>query len=71
MIIRLSNLDKVNKEVGYIAGDDYVKSAVAIINGVLKYANALTNSSAYRLAGADFAIILPGYRKRGLSSYCQ
>lgn len=63
MIIRLSSLDRINKEVGYTAGDEYVKSAVAIINSVLKYANALSNNNAYRLAGADFAIILPDLDK--------
>jgi len=62
MIIRLSSLDRINKEEGYTAGDEYVKSAVAIINRVLKYANALSNN-AYRLAGADFAIVLPDLDK--------
>jgi len=63
MIIRLSSLDRINKEIGYTAGDEYVKSAVAIINSVLKYANTLNNNNAYRLAGADFAIILPDLDK--------
>jgi len=63
MIIRLSSLDHINKESGYTAGDEYVKSAVAIINSVLKYANALSNNNAYRLAGGDFAIILPDLDK--------
>lgn len=59
MIIRLSSLARINKEMGYTAGDEYVKSGVAIINSVLKYTNPLNNTSAYRLAGADFSIILP------------
>ena len=64
VIIRLSSLDRINKEVGYTAGDEYVKAAVAIINSVLKYyTNTLNNSSAYRLAGSDFAIILPDLDK--------
>ncbi len=63
MIIRLSTLDKVNKDNGYTAGDDYVKMAVSIINSVLNYSTLLNKSNAYRLAGADFAITLPDIDK--------
>ncbi len=62
IIIRLSSLDRINKESGYTAGDEYVKSAVAIMHRVLKYANAL-NINVYRLGGGEFAIIFPDLDK--------
>ncbi|MGL1959490.1 MAG: EAL domain-containing protein [Colwellia sp.] len=55
-IIRLSNLDHINKTNGYSAGDEYVKSAAAIIKSV----NTDINLKAYRLNGADFAVIFQG-----------
>ncbi|MBU2895073.1 EAL domain-containing protein [Colwellia sp. D2M02] len=63
MIIRLSNLDSINKENGYTAGDEYVKTAVSLINGTLNYSKLLSKSNAYRLAGADFAVTLPDIDK--------
>lgn len=63
MIIRLSNLDTVNKSIGYLAGDEYVKTAVRIINDVLDSENTHSKSNyskntAFRLAGSDFAVTL-------------
>jgi len=57
MIIRLSSLDTVNKSIGYIAGDEYVKTAVTIINNII-YKENNHKFSVYRLAGSDFAITL-------------
>tara|TARA_R110001583_G_scaffold11560_2_gene52050 strand:+ start:3462 stop:5408 length:1947 start_codon:yes stop_codon:yes gene_type:complete len=58
MIIRLSNLDTVNKSVGYLAGDEYVKTAVRIINDVLDSESTHSKNTAFRLAGSDFAVTL-------------
>jgi diguanylate cyclase (GGDEF)-like protein len=58
MIIRLSNLDTVNKSIGYLAGDEYINTAVGIINDVLDPLNNYAKNIAYRLAGSDFAITL-------------
>lgn len=63
MIIRLSKLDLVNKSVGYLAGDEYVNTAVKMINQVLYIENNPLKFNAYRLAGSDFAIILQGADK--------
>lgn len=63
MIIRLSNLDTVNKSIGYLAGDEYVKTAVQIINDVLASKIHHSKNTAFRLAGSDFAIMLQGSDK--------
>lgn len=59
-IIRLSNLDQINKSLGYIAGDDYVKSAAVILN---KFVHTEIDQEAYRLGGADLALVLPSATK--------
>jgi diguanylate cyclase (GGDEF)-like protein len=58
LIIRLSSLDSVNKSQGYVAGDKYVMQAVSIINEAFNKADNSHSQKAYRLAGADFAVIL-------------
>ena len=58
LIIRLSSLDSVNKSHGYVAGDKYVTQAVSIINEVLNKSEDHHSQKVYRLAGADFAVIL-------------
>lgn len=63
MIIRLSSLDKVNKDNGYTAGDGYVKMAASIITVILDSSSLFNKSNVYRLAGADFAITLPDIDK--------
>jgi diguanylate cyclase (GGDEF)-like protein len=63
MIIRLSNLDTVNKSMGYLAGDEYVKTAVHIINEVLESKRNHSKNTAFRLAGSDFAVMLQGSDK--------
>ena len=58
LIIRLSSLDTVNKSQGYVAGDKYVTQAASIINETFNKPEIHHNQKAYRLAGADFAVIL-------------
>ncbi|NQY62952.1 MAG: EAL domain-containing protein [Alteromonadaceae bacterium] len=72
MIIRLSSLDTINKSHGYIAGDEYVKQGVDLINKTLLNVdgkiggkvsgnikdNINATHKTYRLAGSDFAIIM-------------
>ncbi len=64
MIVRLSSLDTINKTNGYVAGDEYVKKAVELINKTLVKINGDINNEltakhkTYRLAGSDFAIIM-------------
>lgn len=75
MIIRLSNLDSINKSNGYVAGDEYVKQAVTLINKTLfkvdgKVKNDLTaKHKAYRLAGSDFAIVMQECSKEECQQY--
>lgn len=57
MIVRLSSLDTVNKTLGYLAGDEYVKTAVSIIKEVVDKAEQ-PKFNAYRLTGSDFALCL-------------
>lgn len=58
VIIRLSSLDSVNKSQGYVAGDAYVTEAVATLHKVFKDIKGHHNHKTYRLAGADFAVII-------------
>jgi diguanylate cyclase (GGDEF)-like protein len=56
LLIRLSSLSQVNSNVGFVAGDDYIKEVCAIIQQLLE-----TQSSPctlYRLNGADFCLLL-------------
>jgi diguanylate cyclase (GGDEF)-like protein len=56
LLIRLSSLSQVNSNVGFVAGDGYIKGVCAIIQQVLE-----TQSSPcalYRLNGADFCLLL-------------
>ncbi len=58
MIIRLSGLDSVNKKLGYVAGDEYIKTAVSIINETLHATAELNIHKAYRIVGSDFALVI-------------
>lgn len=58
LVIRLSQLDTMNKSFGYIAGDNYLKTAAQIINKLIKNHAHQQTINAYRLTGSDFAVVL-------------
>jgi diguanylate cyclase (GGDEF)-like protein len=56
LLIRLSSLNQVNSNIGFVAGDDYIKGVCAVINQVLE--PQTTPCTLYRLNGADFCLLL-------------
>ena len=56
LLIRLSSLSQVNSNVGFVAGDGYIKGVCAIIQQVLE--TQTSPSALYRLNGADFCLLL-------------
>ncbi|WP_228710687.1 EAL domain-containing protein [Saccharobesus litoralis] len=55
-VVRASELNNINQNRGYQAGDQYVSELSQVITRV---ANTYEGSQVYRLNGADFAVILP------------
>jgi EAL domain-containing protein (putative c-di-GMP-specific phosphodiesterase class I) len=56
LLIRLSSLSQVNRNIGFSDGDDYIKAVCEIIQQLAETQNALF--TLYRLNGADFCLIL-------------
>ncbi|WP_340677726.1 EAL domain-containing protein [Paraglaciecola sp.] len=56
LLIRLSSLSQVNSNIGFVAGDDYIKGVCENIQQLL--ATQSTPCTLYRLNGADFALLL-------------
>jgi diguanylate cyclase (GGDEF)-like protein len=56
LLIRLSSLTQVNRNIGFLDGDDYIKGVCEIIHKVIE---AQSNPCVlYRLNGADFCLLL-------------
>lgn len=56
LLVRLSSLSQVNSNIGFVAGDDYIKGVCEKIHQLLKTQS--TPCALYRLNGADFALLL-------------
>jgi diguanylate cyclase (GGDEF)-like protein len=56
LLIRLSSLSQVNSNIGFVAGDDYIKGVCEIIHQLVD--NQTTPCALYRLNGADFCLLL-------------
>ncbi|WP_108650665.1 EAL domain-containing protein [Dongshaea marina] len=63
-LVRSDELNNINQERGYQAGDDYVKEIAKILSQTTK---RFPHSKVYRVAGGDFAILL----KQGSSGDAQ
>ena len=57
MLLRLRGLDEANRGNGYATGDDYLRAASRII---LKLSQDNDSAVPARMAGGDFALLLPG-----------
>ncbi len=57
MLMRLRGLDEANQGSGYASGDDYLRAASGII---LKFTQNFHQAVAARMAGGDYALLLPG-----------
>lgn len=56
LLIRLSSLNQVNRTLGFLEGDAYIKNVCEIIQQFIQEQNSL--STLYRLNGADFCLLL-------------
>ena len=56
LLIRLSSLSQVNSNIGFVAGDDYIKGVCKVIHQLLE--SQSSPSVLYRLNGADFCVLL-------------
>jgi diguanylate cyclase (GGDEF)-like protein len=56
LLIRLSSLSQVNRNIGFLEGDDYIKGVCEIILQLVETQN--TPCVLYRLNGADFCLLL-------------
>lgn len=56
LLIRLSSLSQVNRNIGFLDGDDYIKVVVEIIHQLIE--NQSNHCVLYRLNGADFCLLL-------------
>ncbi|KXI28998.1 bifunctional diguanylate cyclase/phosphodiesterase [Paraglaciecola hydrolytica] len=56
LLIRLSSLSQVNSNIGFVAGDDYIKGVCKVIHQLLE--SQSSPCVLYRLNGADFCVLL-------------
>ncbi len=59
VLVRLANLADINRRLGRVATDDFLKTAGAVIAAC---ADSVPSGSGARLNGADFAVLLPAER---------
>jgi diguanylate cyclase (GGDEF)-like protein len=56
LLIRLSSLNQVNRNIGFSDGDDYIQSVCKVIVQLME--TQATPCTLYRLSGADFCLLL-------------
>ncbi|MDP5133590.1 MAG: EAL domain-containing protein, partial [Paraglaciecola sp.] len=69
MFVRLSSLNQINRNVGFLEGDAYIKTVCELINEHLRQQKI--GYSLYRLVGADFAVIIEDIDEANCLALCQ
>ncbi|GAC12373.1 bifunctional diguanylate cyclase/phosphodiesterase [Paraglaciecola chathamensis] len=69
LLVRLTSLNEVNTNLGYQAGDEYVKLVGQELQSVL--AQADLNGALYRVSGADFVVLLEDTAQQACIAFTQ
>lgn len=69
LLVRLTSLNEVNTNLGYQAGDEYVKLVAQELQNVL--AQADLNGALYRVSGADFVVLLEDTAQQACIAFTQ
>ncbi|MGY0639127.1 MAG: LapD/MoxY N-terminal periplasmic domain-containing protein, partial [Paraglaciecola chathamensis] len=69
LLVRLTSLNEVNTNLGYQAGDEYVKLIGQELQSVL--AQADLNGALYRVSGADFVVLLEDTAQQACIAFTQ
>ena len=69
LLVRLTSLNEVNTNLGYQAGDEYVKLVGQELQNVLTQADV--NGALYRVSGADFVVLLEDTSQHACIAFTQ
>jgi diguanylate cyclase (GGDEF)-like protein len=69
LLVRLTSLNEVNTNLGYQAGDEYVKLVAQELQNVLTQADL--NGALYRVSGADFVVLLEDTAQQDCIAFTQ
>ena len=69
MLVRLSSLNQINRNVGFLEGDAYIKTVCELLSEHLSQQKI--GYTLYRLVGADFAVIIEDIDEANCLALCQ
>lgn len=69
LLVRLTSLNEVNSNLGYQAGDEYVKLVSQELSAVLTQSQL--NGEVYRMSGADFVVLLEDTEQQTCIAFTQ